>query len=235
MNKKIALILTLIITSTTTLFGCGAKIKTEEPSASDTTVQESIVEEEASTADSTDVSDKTEDTSSKKIDSNETQSSNEKTTQDNKVTSTKTDNKNQSSETASSTKNEDTATSKKDSGKSTTYTAKAGYNLTFPANWEGKYIIEDTTDTLTISYKCSKDKNAGNPYLFSIEKAEIIESDLDHFDTVGDIRSFNVGDTKYYVGGPTGLTLDPSSEDFSEFSILNKERKDVVNSITVVK
>lgn len=240
MNKNIAIILAVMISSVTVISGCSYTSKTDSLSAQDTSSSKvSSEDEEKIDTDSSSLSNQTK---SSKTES-DTVKNNEKTTQDsnNKVESQKqNETKIQSKDnntTTSSTKEKDTMSTKKDLGKATTYTAKAGYTLTFPASWEGKYVLEDKNDVLKVSYKCSKDKTSANAWLFSIEKAEIAETegDLDAFDTIGNIRTFNVKDAKYYVGGPTGLTLGENSADFKDYLEINRHCADVVNSITVIK
>jgi len=110
-----------------------------------------------------------------------------------------------------------------------------GFSFTIPASWSGKYAIKETADGIHVYFKPATPGNPdtqGNGFLFGIVKESTVNAD--HFDTVGQPRTFEANGVKYIVGGPTGVTFSDSDPEWGNFKNISNQVKDVVKTIKVI-
>ena len=56
-------------------------------------------------------------------------------------------------------------------------------------------------------------------------------SNEDMYDSIDGQKYIKVGNTTYFIGGPTDVGLSPDNKDFKIFTSMNKERKQVIDTI----
>lgn len=247
MSKRILLLISILFSLTTVLISCknDSSIKTLNYQSAITEDNEDnleeAIEEKKETVQNKTTLDVVE--NSKKSDSTVKQDSSTISTPSTSKTQTSTPTTVKSTDESKTTSTSNTtpvdngsssvtpspATNNDDSG-TIHFKSQAGYTIDFPKSWEGKYTINENPESLTVIFKTDYPTN-GAPWLFTVSVANTVNQ-LD-YDTIGSKKLINVGNTTYFIGGPTGLTLNENNPDFDTYLKMGNERYKVVNSIKV--
>lgn len=130
----------------------------------------------------------------------------------------------------------------------TTYRSdNIGIELTLPANWQNKYIVNKTNDGIIVSYIFQHDYYIdyyGNRYsrgdskaryLFCIRDTALLdENSLSTIDTINNVERFKtIHGKKYVIGGPTDC-LEKNDPDRPEVEQFLRDLPGIINSIKEV-
>ncbi len=107
--------------------------------------------------------------------------------------------------------------------------------MTFPDSWKDKYTIVEESNSISVYFKSSDlniDPKSGLFFLV-IKQDESLDPSL--FDTIDIENYINVNDEVYFIGGPTDISLSENASDFNTFISMNKDRKEIIESIVSSK
>ncbi len=107
--------------------------------------------------------------------------------------------------------------------------------MTFPDRWKDKYTIVEKSNSISVYFKSSDlniDPKSGLFFLV-IKQDESLDPSL--FDTIDIENYINVNDEVYFIGGPTDISLSENASDFNTFISMNKDRKEIIESIVSSK
>ncbi|MCR3761485.1 M56 family metallopeptidase [Clostridium felsineum] len=105
-----------------------------------------------------------------------------------------------------------------------------GIAITFPENWSGKYYVSESSGWLTVY--CKGQKHDGELLWIHRNSPEITGQG---YDTIDGKNVFTVGSADYFVGGPTGITIEEDDPNFKDFMTMHSQLPQVVNSMRAIK
>ncbi len=134
------------------------------------------------------------------------------------------------------------APAKKASGKATTYrNSKHGIELTFPADWQNKYVVYEDDDGFSVCYEFQHDaygnecpKGAcGGRYLFCIrETSKLNENQLGVIDGIRGVPKRKIiHGREYAIGGPTDYLGPQDHPDGAEIERLLNELPGIIANL----
>lgn len=107
-------------------------------------------------------------------------------------------------------------------------------SITFPASWNGKYSVKETTQGIFVYFKPKQKVSDGQGLFFCIlKKTKDLNESM--FDSINGKREINVNGTSYLLGGPTDISFPDNNAEFSTFRKLKEQIPDVINSIKSIK
>lgn len=112
-----------------------------------------------------------------------------------------------------------------------TFKSKLGFSMNFPSNWKDKYIIKEDDNSVSVYFKSTDPKTPPNSGLFFVIMKNNGSLNKDMYDSIDGNKYLTIGDTTYFIGGPTDVALNPENTDFNTFLSMNKERKKVIDAI----
>ncbi|KOM86834.1 hypothetical protein FDB55_14635 [Clostridium botulinum] len=115
------------------------------------------------------------------------------------------------------------------------FKSNLGFSMTFPDSWKDKYTIVEESNSISVYFKSSDlniDPKSGLFFLV-IKQDESLDPSL--FDTIDIENYINVNDEVYFIGGPTDISLSENASDFNTFISMNKDRKEIIESIVSSK
>ena len=137
-----------------------------------------------------------------------------------------------STEKADSAQNQTTTkTNKLAEDSSLTFKAKLGFSIKFPSNWKDRYIIKEDDNSMRVYFKSTDPNTPPNSGLLFLIMKKNDSSNEDMYDSIDGQKYIKVGNTTYFIGGPTDVGLSPDNKDFKIFTSMNKERKQVIDTI----
>lgn len=140
-----------------------------------------------------------------------------------------------SSKETNPVKNEITSqTSKPIDNTDLTFKSKLGFSMKFPSNWKDKYTIKEDDNSVSVYFKSTDPKTPPNSGLFFVIMKNNNSLNKDMYDSIDGNKYLTIGDTTYFMGGPTDVALDPENKDFKIFQSMNKERTKVIDTIKAV-
>lgn len=148
--------------------------------------------------------------------------------------STQTDStKNQTNkETNSDKKETNTKTDNVAKNNSIIFKSKLGFSINFPSIWKDRYIIKEDNNSMVVNFKSTDPNptlNTGLIFLIMKNTDSINEA---FYDSIDGKKHINIGNTTYFIGGPTDIGLDPENKDFSIYKSMKQELGQVINTMT---
>ncbi len=121
---------------------------------------------------------------------------------------------------------EDAETPEQELGQSYTY---EDMTITFPASWEGKYVINDGQDGFAIMQKSSYEKEEGWGFLFGFYRSnEMVD------ESTGATQLAYTKDYVYYIQEPTDVTFWYEDDGIGEeYRGMQKEKELIIQSLSV--
>lgn len=111
---------------------------------------------------------------------------------------------------------------------------KLGLSITFPSNWNHKYIVKETENGLFVYFN-SKEKITDNQGLFFciLKKTKSLNESL--YDSINGKKELIVNSTSYFLGGPTDIALPENNPEFKTFIKLKAQIPTIINSIEPIQ
>ena len=118
---------------------------------------------------------------------------------------------------------------------SLTFKAKLGFSIKFPSNWKDRYTIKEDSNSMYVYFKSTDSNTPPNSGLLFLimKKNDSINENM--YDSIDGKKYITVGNTTYFIGGPTDIALNTENKDFKIFASMNKERKNVIDTISLIK
>lgn len=118
---------------------------------------------------------------------------------------------------------------------SLTFKAKLGFSITFPSTWKDRYAIKEDGNSMYVYFKSTDSNTPPNSGLLFLimKKNDSINENM--YDSIEGKKYITVGNTTYFIGGPTDIALNTENKDFNIFASMNKERKKVIDTIILIK
>lgn len=172
--------------------------------------QTASIENNATKSEAITESNSSQSTSLEKTDSTKNQT-NKETNSDKKETNTKTDNV---------AKNN-----------SIIFKSKLGFSINFPSNWKDRYIIKEDNNSMVVNFKSTDPNTPLNTGLIFLIMKNTDSINEDFYDSIDGKKHINIGNTTYFIGGPTDIGLDPENKDFSIYKSMKQELGQVINTM----
>lgn len=163
--------------------------------------------------------------------STENKTSEENNSTKNNTNDNNTSNGSKKSEQKNSSKNDTSETSKATQNTNLNYKSKLGFSITFPSNWENKYIIKDDGDCMAVYFKSTDPNTTKNLGLLFVINKNSNPSDENFYDSIEGKKNIKAGNKTYFIGGPTDIGLDPENKDFNIYKSMQKEVGKVIGTI----
>lgn len=101
--------------------------------------------------------------------------------------------------------------------------------ITFPASWEGKYVIKDGQDGFAIMQKSSYEKEEGWGFLFGFYRSDEMVDE-----STGATQLAYTKDYVYYIQEPTDVTFWYDDGDIAgEYTEMRKNKEEIIRSLAV--
>ncbi|MDR5588608.1 MULTISPECIES: hypothetical protein [Clostridium] len=123
----------------------------------------------------------------------------------------------------------------KDSKGNLIFKSNLGFSMTFPDTWKDKYRIIEESNSVAVYFKSSDSSIDPKSGLFFLIIKQDDSLDPSMFDTIDVENYVTVNDDTYFIGGPTDISLNENASDFNTFISMNKDRKDIIESIVSLK
>lgn len=111
------------------------------------------------------------------------------------------------------------------------FKSKLGFSMKFPSNWKDKYTIKEDDNSVSIYFKSSDLNTPPKSGLLFVIMKKNSSMNEDMYDSIDGKKYIAINNITYFIGGPTDISLDPENSDFQMFLSMNKERKNVIDTI----
>lgn len=104
-----------------------------------------------------------------------------------------------------------------------------GLSITFPSNWNNKYIVKETANGISVCFKPVNKVNSTGLFFTIRKKTSDLNEEM--YDSVAGKREITVNGISYFLGGPTDIGFPDDNPEFKTYRNLQEQLPSIVNSI----